>query len=112
MKHLMNKYKLNLDIIKDIVERIASTAQPDKIILFGSYANGTPNRDSDIDLLVIKRDIKSKMEEYSKIRKSLKGIRFPFDIIVMSLEEYEYYSINWRNSILAEARKKGTIIYG
>ena len=108
----MKECKLNTDVIGKIVGRIVSIAQPEKIILFGSYAYGNPDADSDIDLLVIKTGITSKIEEYSKIRKSLKGIRFPFDIIVMSTKEYEFYSLNWKNSILAEAREKGTVVYG
>lgn len=98
-------------IITEIVERIISTSNPEKIILFGSYAYGSPGKDSDLDLLVIKRT-QSKIDEYLKIRKSLKGIRFPFDIIVITPEEYEFYSLNWKNSILAEARKRGVILHG
>lgn len=102
---------INQIIITEIVERIISTSNPEKIILFGSYAYGSPDKDSDLDLLVIKRT-QSKIDEYLKIRKSLKGIRFPFDIIVITPEEYEFYSLNWKNSILAEARKSGVILHG
>lgn len=107
----MKEYKLDKDIMRQIIERIVSTVKPEKIILFGSYVYGTLHKDSDIDLLVIKSDVKSKIEEYTKIRKSLRGIRFPFDIIVITPEEFEFYSLKWRNSILAEARKKGSVVY-
>ncbi len=108
----MKGHKLSEDIIRSIVERIVLTSKPEKIILFGSYVYGMPGRDSDIDLLVIKSGVKSKIEEYTKIRKSLKGIRFPFDIIVISPAEYEFYSLKWENSIVAEAREKGSVVYG
>jgi len=39
--------------IADLTERIVWEFQPDKIILFGSYASGRPRPDSDVDLLVI-----------------------------------------------------------
>lgn len=107
----MKEYKLNEDIIKEIVKRIVFTVNPKKIILFGSYVHGTPNINSDIDLLIIKSEVNSRIKEYTKIRKSLKGIRFPFDIIVITPEEYEFYSLKWKNSILAEARKKGSVVY-
>lgn len=107
----MEECKLNKDVIKQIVERIVSTIKPEKVILFGSYVYGTLHQDSDIDLLVIKSGVKSKIEEYTKIRKSLRGIRFPFDIIVITPEEYEFYSLKWRNSIFAEAREKGSVVY-
>ena len=45
---------IGTDKISEIVNKIASGYQPDKIILFGSYASGTPNEDSDLDLFVIK----------------------------------------------------------
>ena len=40
----------------EIVERLKSL-DPDKVILFGSYANGTPDEDSDIDLFLLKDDL-------------------------------------------------------
>jgi predicted nucleotidyltransferase len=39
------------EYIKDLCEQIVRVAQPQKIILFGSYAYGNPTEDSDIDLL-------------------------------------------------------------
>jgi predicted nucleotidyltransferase len=39
--------------IQDLADRIAREFDPDKIILFGSYARGTPGPDSDVDLLVV-----------------------------------------------------------
>jgi predicted nucleotidyltransferase len=41
------------DKISGIVNKIASGYNPDKIILFGSYATGDPNEDSELDLFVI-----------------------------------------------------------
>ena len=42
------------DMILEIVDKLRREYQPSKIILFGSYAYGQPDRDSDIDLLIIK----------------------------------------------------------
>ena len=44
-------------ITPEIIERL-KPLNPDKIILFGSYAYGTPNEDSDIDLFLLKNDLK------------------------------------------------------
>ncbi|OGF61540.1 MAG: hypothetical protein A2Y62_01800 [Candidatus Fischerbacteria bacterium RBG_13_37_8] len=108
----MKVKKLTPEIIKEIVKRIVSTSHPEKIILFGSHANGIPSGDSDVDLLVIKRRVGSKIEEYTRIRKSLKGIRIPMDIIVINSKEYDFYSRNWINSVMAEAKERGIILYG
>ncbi|GAB5046980.1 nucleotidyltransferase domain-containing protein [Thermodesulfovibrio sp. TK110] len=103
--------KINSLLIQEIVKRILSVISPDKIIFFGSYIYGKPHLDSDIDIIVIKSDIKSKIEEYRKIRKSLKGLKYPFDIIVISPEEFNFYSLRWQNSVIAEANEKGKIVY-
>ncbi|HUY14834.1 MAG TPA: nucleotidyltransferase domain-containing protein [Terriglobia bacterium] len=39
--------------IADLCEQIAEAFQPERIILFGSYASGRPSPDSDVDLLVL-----------------------------------------------------------
>jgi predicted nucleotidyltransferase len=60
---------------------------PEQIILFGSYAYGEPNRDSDVDLLVVKEIDKSQVMDATAIRKAFRPIRhqsanLPFDIMV------------------------------
>lgn len=68
------KIYLDYKIINKIVNQIVNVANPQKVILFGSYVDGNLNEDSDIDILVVKSNIKSKIDEYTKIRKSLRGI--------------------------------------
>lgn len=103
--------KVDKSLVQEIVKRIISVISADRIIFFGSYIYGSPHADSDIDILVIKSDIRSKLEEYRKIRKSLRGIKYPFDIIVISPEEFEFYTSNWQNSVVTEAAKKGEVVY-
>jgi predicted nucleotidyltransferase len=40
--------------IEEIASKIAEGFNPEKIILFGSYALGNPNRNSDLDFLIVK----------------------------------------------------------
>jgi len=42
-------------LIKEMVQRIVAGFNPEKVILFGSYARGTAGTDSDVDLLVVMR---------------------------------------------------------
>lgn len=109
----MNKdiSKIDSSLIQEIVKRILSVISPDKIIFFGSHIYGKPHLDSDIDIIVIASDIKSKIDEYRKIRKSLRGIKYPFDIILISREEFDFYSSKWQNSVIAEASQRGKIVY-
>jgi len=50
--------------LKQIVRRIVEAYAPDKIILYGSYAYGTPGPDSDIDLLIIKETAEPPRERW------------------------------------------------
>jgi len=60
---------------------------------------------------VVKRDVVSKRKESVRIRKLLRGILLPFDIIVVRPEEFEFYADNWINSVFAEAKRGGTVLY-
>ena len=67
---------VDIEKLKDeIVERL-KPLEPDKIILFGSYAYGTPNKDSDIDLLLVK-DVEALM----RLRDLMKQQKIGFDIL-------------------------------
>jgi predicted nucleotidyltransferase len=95
-------------VIRRLVERIAERFRPDKIILFGSYAYGQPNHESDIDLLVV-------MEARNEIDQALKidlafDWPFPVDVIVRTPK-----NLKWRleegDWFLLEAVGKGKTLY-
>ena len=103
---------INIEKIKlDIVEKL-KPLNPHQIILFGSYAYGTPTKDSDLDICVIEKGDVSKRELKSKIRKALKDIKIAKDILV---EKYDYFMAhsdeNWINTALYDARHKGVVLY-
>ncbi|MEA3352930.1 MAG: nucleotidyltransferase domain-containing protein [Campylobacterota bacterium] len=69
---------INIEELKPLIIERLKPLNPDKIILFGSYAYGTPNEDSDIDLYIVTNDdfIPQNWEEKSKItRKFSKQLR-------------------------------------
>ncbi len=83
-----------------IIEKL-KPLNPDKIILFGSYAYGTPNKDSDIDLFIMKDIKKEEIRSYKlKIRREIRDLiskyNVGFDILVapesfvQSREDYFY----------------------
>jgi predicted nucleotidyltransferase len=99
------------DIIQEIKSRIVSGVHPEKIILFGSYAYGTPTKDSDLDLLVILLTKEPMHKRVTKIRKLLRDIHVPKEIIVYAPEEVE----KWKNAsaaFITSIMKKGKVIYG
>ena len=63
--------------INEVIKKITLNYNPDSIILFGSYAFGTPNSDSDLDLLIIKQTSLPKHLRASEVRKHLYGMMIP-----------------------------------
>ena len=59
--------------IEQFVKEIAEGYQHEKIYLFGSYANGIPTYDSDIDLLIVKETDKRKKDRTIELLRSLKS---------------------------------------
>ncbi len=84
---------IDIEKIKpEIISRLKSL-DPDKIILFGSYAYGTPTEDSDIDLFLLKDNLKlDEIRDYEiAARKSIRDLVFKyktgFDILSAPTEE-------------------------
>ncbi len=96
--------------INEIVKRIVENYHPDKIILFGSYAYGTPTEDSDIDLLIVKDDDAPKIERNRKVRKYLMDMVIPIDVFVKTNKEFNDYK-NIIGTIVYPAAKYGKVVY-
>lgn len=60
--------------LEPFVRAIVEQIQPEKIILFGSYAYGQPNEHSDVDLLVIRRNIDSERNSNIEIRNAFETV--------------------------------------
>ena len=97
-------------LIQEIVRRVLSVAQPDKIILFGSAATGKMTRDSDIDLLIVEAEPKDRRRESVEIGDALRGMGFPFDVLVISSDWFEA-SKTVIGGIAYPANKYGRVIY-
>jgi predicted nucleotidyltransferase len=76
-------------MIRRFACQVAERFQPDKIILFGSHAYGTPHADSDVDILVI-MPCRNQLDQAFKIRLAVSA-PFPMDLIVRTP-----HNINWR----------------
>ena len=102
------------DYISLIIEKIKEE-QPDKIILFGSYAYGKPEKESDIDLLVIKdiasKDIRNfRIALKMKLWELIKKWNIPIDIIVDNQERIDQ-RISDGDLFYKEILTKGNVIY-
>ena len=80
--------KVSQKLIREMVDRIVRQFEPEKVILFGSYATGQAGPDSDVDLLVIMPFSGSKRLKRLEIRMAMHDIIVPKDIIVVTPEEF------------------------
>ena len=97
--------------IEEVKNRIVKNFNPEKIILFGSYANGNASENSDLDLVVIQESELPSYKRVRPIKKQLRGIGFPIDILVYTPQEVEY----WKETSMAfitQVMKDGKVLYG
>ena len=95
-------------VIRRYARQVAERFHPDKIILFGSFAYGTPNEDSDVDILVV-MPARNQLDQAYKIRCAVTA-PFPMDLIVRTP-----HSMKWRLAegelFLTEIVTKGKVLY-
>lgn len=71
------------------VQRIARTAtQPAKVILFGSYARSEADEGSDLDLMVVERELPNKAGEYLKLKSAIGRVGVGVDLLLYSEQEF------------------------
>ncbi len=92
-----------------IVEKLKSL-NPLKIILFGSYVYGIPHANSDLDICIVKKEVKSKSKEKKEIRERLKELVVAKDILVSSIEEYNFYKTQF-GSVFMDIEQKGKLLW-
>ena len=104
------------NVKREIVERLRSM-QPDKIILFGSYAYGHPNEESDIDLFLLKNGMdSSELRNYrTSLQKKLIALQKKYligiDLFVDNGERFEHRINDINDLFYREIMEKGTVIY-
>lgn len=97
--------------IQTTCDDIVQEFHPLQIILFGSYAYGTPTEDSDVDLLVVMPIPKSEFRNKAvEIRQRIQ-YRFSMDLLVRSPEEIAY-RVSYNDWFLREITEKGELLHG
>jgi len=97
-----------MGVIRRYARAIAEAFHPEKIILFGSYAYGTPHDDSDVDILVV-MPTRSQPEQAVKIRLALRA-PFPMDLLVRTPRTLQRRLADG-DSFLREIVSKGKLLY-
>ena len=100
------------DVVNVLVKRLVSEYALQKIILFGSYAFGRPNEDSDIDLFIIKETSERLPQRMDRVRRLLTGAHrgIPFDPIILTPQEVDQ-RLKAGDQFIAEIIQRGEILH-
>jgi len=97
-------------LIRDIVRRIVDTAQPEKVILFGSQARGDARPNSDFDVLVIKQSDEPRYRRSIPLYVALADVPVEVEVMVYTPEEVDEWS-EVPQAFVTTAVREGTTIY-
>jgi len=98
-------------VLQEMTRRLVAQFDPEQVILFGSHAWGTPDRGSDVDLMVIVRN--SALSDYQRAvlaHHCLRGLPVPKDIVVRTRAEYDFYR-QARASLERRVAEQGKVLY-
>ena len=97
-------------LVRKIIDKIVRSIKPDRIILFGSRAEGRNRDDSDVDLVIIYSGPLSKRQAKLRIRRLFPHPDFSLDVFILTPEEYESQK-SIANTLAREADMKGKVCY-
>jgi uncharacterized protein len=93
-----------IESVKKFKEKISSDLKIKKVILFGSYSNGSFSEESDIDLCIIAEDVDNSFLATLRIAPKIIGIDLRIEPLVFSVKDYEE---NSEFGILKEIKEQG-----
>jgi predicted nucleotidyltransferase len=96
--------------LRPAIQKIVSELKPEKVVLFGSYAYGTPNPHSDVDLLVIMKTRASLKNRSWAVSRLLIPRPFPVDILVKTPKEVEK-ALEGGDFFIKEIMERGKVMY-
>jgi predicted nucleotidyltransferase len=108
---MIRTWQVTQEKVQAAIEKIVAISQPRKIILFGSYVHGNIHADSDLDVLVVtKQPVENPRKESIRIRRELRGIMMPMDILVISEDRLQELA-DVPGLIYREALRSGRVAY-
>jgi len=96
--------------LRPAIKKIVDELKPEKVILFGSFAYGTPNSNSDVDLLVIMNTRASHKDRSWAVSRLLLPRPFPVDILVKTPKEIEE-DLKSGDFFIREILTSGKVLY-
>ena len=102
--------RVTKSLLAGIVQRIVETFPAEKIVLFGSYANGAPDQDSDVDLLVVMDSTELMSQRIRRVTAVAKVPFLPMDIIVRTPAEIDERMAKG-DFFIADILSQGKVLY-
>lgn len=103
---------INASTLAAAVQALTEAApQAEQIVLFGSHARGDANEGSDLDFLVIEPEVKNRAREMVRLRRALRPLRVPADVLVYSRDEVNQWG-QQSGSAIYWALREGRVVYG
>jgi predicted nucleotidyltransferase len=107
----MEPWCITEEKVQAAIQKIVEVSKPLSIVLFGSYVRGQVGPNSDLDILVVvNENVKNCRQESVRIRRALKGISMPMDILVIPHHKLKRLK-HVPGLIYATALREGKIVY-
>ena len=108
----MTSHEEAREIIQGMVNTLRKGYAPQRVILFGSHAYGTPRSDSDIDLLIIKETSERFIDRWVTVRRILSDAqrKIPVETLVLTPQEVSK-RLAIGDQFIAEIMKEGEVLY-
>jgi predicted nucleotidyltransferase len=101
---------ISTDILEQLVERLVRLASPVKIILFGSTARSETYPQSDLDLLIVEKEVIEQYDEALRLDRALRDLMLPLDLIVVSEAQFKRYA-QVPGTVYYRSQKEGQVLY-
>lgn len=97
-------------LLDEVVARIRRTVDPDRVVLFGSYARGDAGPESDLDILVVAPSPLPRWKRTVPLYRALAGLGVPKDVVWWTPDEID----DWRevrSHFITTALREGRVLY-
>lgn len=102
---------IDMDTIREVARLIVERFNPERVVLFGSYARGQATAHSDVDLLVEMEPATGPAQKGNPIRRAIaERFTLPVDVVVRTPEVVHKYKDN-PYSVVHQALREGIILY-
>lgn len=99
-----------LTTLEAVIQRLIDAYDPERIILFGSHATGGPQKESDIDLLIVKESDQRPIDRQVEVERLLSDRQVPLDLLVYTPQELrDLYAAG--SPFIEEVVESGRVLY-